>query len=138
MLSVWQEVLYDCDAELENVTANGVDGLVPLRDQSGYVQLQPTGNGSAPTEARIAALFAAVNGPMGGPADCAIRVGNMLDMQVSGIFADAAPKEGGPFPALSSRRTARRNCHAPDNGAPSASAAPPAKPRQSIRATEFP
>ena len=43
VLSVWQEVLYDCDAELENVTANGVDGLVPLRDQSGYVQLQPTG-----------------------------------------------------------------------------------------------
>ena len=73
-LSVWQEVLYDCDAELEHVTANGVDGLVPLRDQSGYVQLQPTGDFSAPTEARIAALFAAVNGPIGGSLSTSARV----------------------------------------------------------------
>jgi len=99
-VSQWQEVLYDCDAALENVTANAVDGLVPLRDQTGYVQLQPTGDDSAPTEARIAALFAAVNGPIGGPADCAIRVGNVLDMQVSGIFADAAPKDAAPFPGF--------------------------------------
>ena len=99
-LSVWQEVLYDCDAELENVTANGVDGRVPLRDQSGYVQVLPTGAGAAPTEARIAALLAAVNGPIGGPSDCAIRVGKTLEMQVSGIFADAAPKDGGLAPGF--------------------------------------
>ena len=99
-VSVWQEVLYDCDAALENVTANAVDGLVPLRDQTGYVQLLPTGVGAAPTAARMAALFAAVNGPIGGSADCAIRVGNTLDMHVSGIFADAAPKDAIPAPGF--------------------------------------
>ena len=135
---MWQEVLYDCDAELENVTANAVGGLVPLGDQSGYVQLQPTGVGAAPTEARMAALFAAVNGPIGGPADCAIRIGNTLDMQVSGIFADAATQDAVPFFPAFRGGLRLAQLPQPDNGAPSASTTPPAKPRRSTRATAFP
>jgi hypothetical protein len=94
--SVWREVLYDCDAQLENVTANGVNGLVPLRDQTGYIQESPAGPGAAPTEARMALLFAAVQNAMGGPADCAIRIGGTLASQVSGIFAATSPKPGNP------------------------------------------
>jgi hypothetical protein len=98
--SVWREVLYDCDAELEHVTANGVAGHVPVRDQSGYVQVAPSGPGAAPTAARIAALFAAVSGPIGGPADCAIRIGGTLEAQVARIAADVAPRDGNQPPGF--------------------------------------
>ena len=95
--SVWREVLYDCDAQLENPLAGGADGLVPLYDQSGYVQESPVGAAAAPNADRLARLFAAVNRPIGGPADCSIRIGGTLDMQLSGIFADDAPN-GTPVP----------------------------------------
>jgi hypothetical protein len=98
--SVWQEVLYDCDAELENVTAGGQAGRVPVYDQTGFIQLQPTGPLSAPTADRMALLFAAVKGVMGGPADIGIRVGGTLDLQVSGLVAGVAPKDGVPTPGF--------------------------------------
>ena len=88
-LFTWHEVLYDCDAELENVISNGSNNRVPIRDQTGYVQTEPTGQPYDGTA--LAALFAAIGRPMGGPADCATRVGKTLDMQMSGIFADLAP-----------------------------------------------
>lgn len=92
--SVWQAVLYDCDAELEDVTAGGPGGRVPVRDHAGYVQIAPTGAGAAPTPARFAALFAQV-GLLGGPLDCALRVGGTLPFQASGLFVDASP-DGSP------------------------------------------
>ncbi|MGJ5818617.1 hypothetical protein [Paludibaculum fermentans] len=98
--SVWQAVTYDCDAELENVRAGGESGRVPVYDQAGYIQVLPTGAAAAPTAARMALLFAAVKGVLGGPADIAIRVGGTLDMQVSGLFAGVAPKDNAPAPGF--------------------------------------
>ncbi|QOY90167.1 hypothetical protein [Paludibaculum fermentans] len=98
--SVWQEVLYDCDAELENVTAGGQAGRVPVYNQAGYIQVLPTGPLAAPTANRMALLFAAVKGVLGGPADIGIRVGGTLDMQVSGLFAGVAPKDNGAAPGF--------------------------------------
>ena len=83
-------------------------------------------------------MFAAVNGPMGGPADCAIRVGNTLEMQVSGIFADAAPKEGGLDPgfvvaAYGSPKLPRAGQWSCGQHQPAS-----AKPRRSIRVAAVP
>ena len=135
--SIWREVLYDCDAHLENVTSNGVDGLVPLRDQTGFIQEFPAVPGGAPTKDQMALLFATVKVPMGGPADCGIRIGATLESQVSGIFAATAPKPVNPpvLPDSSLPPTSRPSCRAPGSGAPSALLPPREKPHPSIPVT---
>src|SRR5205814_650265 len=45
--SIWQPVIFDADAQLENVVAGGAGGgLVPIYDHPGYIQLAPTGDKS--------------------------------------------------------------------------------------------
>ena len=69
--SVWQPVLFDADAEIDDVTAGGHDGLVPALNQAGYVQTSPDDPPHAP---RFAELFKAVGGPIGGAVDCGVRL----------------------------------------------------------------
>ncbi len=85
--SVWQPVLFDADAEIDDVTAGGHDGLVPALNQAGYVQTSPDDPPHAP---RFAELFKAVGGPIGGAVDCGVRLGQTLDMHLSAIVADLA------------------------------------------------
>ena len=99
--SSWQPVMFDADAQLENVVGGGSGGgLVPIFDHPGYIQLTPTGAGSEVTRARIEALLKRLGKPIGGAIDCKLRVGGTLEMQLSGIFADDAPDDGGLNPAL--------------------------------------
>jgi hypothetical protein len=93
--SVWQPVIFDADADLDNVIA-GAGGVVPIYDHPGYIQLSPTGAGSEVTRSRIERLLKAVGKAVGGDIDCRIRAGGTLEMQLSGIFADEAPDDN-PF-----------------------------------------
>ena len=138
--SIWREVLYDCDAHLENVTANGVDGLVPLHDQTGFILEFPGVPGGAPTKEQMALLFATVKLPMGGPADCGIRIGATLETQVSGIFAATAPKPDNPPVLPGFVLAAYVSPKLPRAGQWSSVRihALPGKPRQSIPATASP
>jgi len=98
--SSWQPVIFDADAELENVVAGGSGGLVPIFDHPGYIQFEPKGAGSEVTRTRIELLLDKIGKPVGGPIDCKIRVGGTLETQLSGIFADEAPQDDGKNPAL--------------------------------------
>jgi len=98
--SIWQPVIFDADAQLENVVAGGAGGLVPIYDHPGYLQVAPTGNNSEVTRERIEELLKRIGKAVGGGIDCRIRVGGTLEMHLSGIFADDAPDDGGLNPAL--------------------------------------
>ena len=98
--SIWQPVIFDADAHLEDVVAGGAGGLVPIYDHPGYIQLTPTGLGSEVTRARIEELLKRIGKPVGGGIDCRIRAGGTLEMHLSGIFADDAPDNAGLNPAL--------------------------------------
>jgi hypothetical protein len=82
-----QPVLFDADAQLEDLASGGSGGLVPVYDQLGYVQINPP---QAFSVQDLRLLFQKM-GPIGGPADCGIRVNQTLAMQLSGILADHAP-----------------------------------------------
>lgn len=96
--SKWQPVIFDADAHLETVVAGGAGGLVPIYDHPGYIQLAPTGFNSDVTRARIEELLKRIGKPVGGGIDCKIRAGGTLEMNLSGIFADEAPDDGGLNP----------------------------------------
>lgn len=96
--SLWQPVLFDADADLENVTAGGAGGMVPMFGHPGYIQLAPTGPGAEPLADRFAALFEKLGTAAGGPIDCGIRAGGALEMHLSGIYADDARTDGGLNP----------------------------------------
>jgi len=99
--STWRLVIFDADADLENVVAGaGSGGLVPIFDHPGYIQVAPPGPDSAVTRSRIEELLNKIGKPVGGPIDCKIRLGGTLETQLTGIFADDAPKEDGSDPAL--------------------------------------
>lgn len=94
--SSWQPVIFDADAHLESVVAGGAAGLVPIYDHPGYVQIAPTNVGSEVTRNRIVELLKRVGKAVGGGIDCRIRLGETLEMNLSGIFADEAP-DSNPF-----------------------------------------
>jgi hypothetical protein len=96
--SSWQPVIFDADAHLESVVAGGAAGLVPIYDHPGYIQIAPTEFGSEVTRDRIVKLLKKVGKAVGGGIDCRIRLGETLEMNLSGIFADEAPHEKGPDP----------------------------------------
>jgi hypothetical protein len=98
--SIWQPVIFDADADLENVVAGGSAGLVPIFDHPGYIQLAPTGPGSEVTRDRIEELLKKIGKPVGGAIDCKVRVGGTLETHLHGIFADDAPDDAGLNPAL--------------------------------------
>jgi hypothetical protein len=91
--SKWQPVIFDADADLENVIAGGAGGLVPIYDHPGYIQLKPTGKGSEVIRPRIVELLKHIGEAVGGGIDCKIRLGETLEMNLSGIFADEAPDD---------------------------------------------
>ena len=86
-----QQVLFDADAEIEDLTAGGAGARVPVYDQTGYIQINPP-KAFSPADLRL--LFQKV-GPIGGPADCGVRVNKTLAMQLSGLLADHAPDDVG-------------------------------------------
>lgn len=98
--SKWQPVIFDADADLENVIAGGAGGLVPIYDHPGYIQLKPTGKGSEVIRPRIVELLKHIGEAVGGGIDCRIRLGETLEMNLSGIFADEAPDDKGLTTAL--------------------------------------
>ena len=101
--SHWQPVIFDADAEIDDVVLGGKGGRVPALDHRGYIQLAPVWNSKiapalqheAPDAARFAALFKAVGGTIGGPVDCHIRVGGTLDMHLQSLLAGLAPDDAG-------------------------------------------
>lgn len=101
--SVWQPVLFDADAQIDDVVSGGKDGLVPALDHAGYIQVLPVWNpddlaASAherPDAKRFASLFKAVGAPIGGAVDCRVRLGGTLDMHLSALLADTALDDDG-------------------------------------------
>jgi len=98
----WQPVLFDADADIDNLTAGGTGRLTPTLGQAGYVQTQPVSFiAGAPnpdavlTEAGLAALFDAVGGTLGGSLDCRARISGTLEMHLHGLQAALARDDGG-------------------------------------------
>ncbi len=89
-----EPVIFDADADIEGAPA----GLVPIYDRPGYVHLQdPPGKLPAATElteVQLKALFDMVHA-IGSPANCAVRIGQTLDTQVSAIVSDVALDDHG-------------------------------------------
>jgi hypothetical protein len=91
-----QPVIFDADADID-----GHDGLVPIYDRPGYIQIEPSPPQSLRiqnllTDTQLRTLFSTV-GPIGSPVDCVIRLGNTLEMHLSAIVSDVAPDEADPF-----------------------------------------
>ncbi|MFF4321248.1 hypothetical protein [Streptomyces sp. NPDC001568] len=92
-----QAVYYDADLGIDGVQqGQGANGKVPVHHQLGFVQRIPlgaalTGLGVGPlTPAQLKELFD-LQGPIGGPADCTIRIGaSPHTMRVTGVRADNA------------------------------------------------
>ena len=99
--SVWQPVIFDADAQIDDVVSGGKDGLVPALDHAGYIQVEPVWDPAKPVEnakeapdaPRFAALFKAAGGSMGGAVDCRIRLGGTLEMHLSSLQAGVAPDD---------------------------------------------
>ena len=99
--SVWQPVIFDADAQIDDVASGGKDGLVPALDHAGYIQVEPVWDPAKPVEntkeapdaPRFAALFKAVGGSMGGTVDCRVRLGGTLEMHLSTLQAGLAPDD---------------------------------------------
>ena len=98
--SVWQPVLFDADAQIDDLLTGGTDGLVPALDQAGYIQIEPVWDKlnptrERPTPARFAALFKAAGGLIGGAIDCRIRLAGTLEMHLHALMAACAPNDVG-------------------------------------------
>jgi hypothetical protein len=106
----WQPVLFDADADIDNLRAGGTGRLTPTLDQAGYVQTQPVsfiGGNPNPaavlTPAGLAALFDAVGvmtgsttgGTLGGSLDCRARISGTLEMHLHSLQAALARDDGG-------------------------------------------
>lgn len=86
------QVIFDADAVIENVSlgANS-QGLVPVCDLVGYVQLMPPK--VLLTREQLSDLFEKT-GPIGGPIDCELNVGRTnVHMRVSRIEVDRTTSE---------------------------------------------
>ena len=101
--SHWQPVIFDADAEIDDLVRGGKDGRVPALNHLGYIQLSPVWDPKipaalqkeAPDAARFEALFNAVGGTIGGAVDCQIRVGGTLEMHLQSLLAGLAPDDAG-------------------------------------------
>jgi hypothetical protein len=89
-----EPVIFDADADIEGALA----GVVAIYDRPGYIHIQsPPGKLPAPTElteAQLKVLFETVHA-IGSPANCAVRIGQTLDTQVSAIVSDVALDDQG-------------------------------------------
>jgi hypothetical protein len=90
-----QPVIFDADANIDG----GLGGPVPIYDRPGYVHLRPPPPPPVnpvqlppPTDlsaAQLKLLYDKVHA-IGGPADCAVRIGGTLEAQISNIVSDVA------------------------------------------------
>ena len=85
-----QPVLFDADAEFEDVVAGGGGGRVPVYDQVGYVQIRSARRFHG---RRICGWSSRSSGPIGGPVNCRIRAGRTIEMQLLHLLADLAPND---------------------------------------------
>ena len=103
---VWQQVVFDADAQVGGLAAGGANGLVPVYDHPGYIQMLPVHRDEpapppnvqpfdVPKQADFEALLAAIGAPVGGPIDCAVRLGDTLGMQVANLQVDRAVPDAG-------------------------------------------
>ena len=97
---VWQPVLFDADAQVLGLSAGGANGLVPIHDHPGYIQLRPLQRDDGvlidvPELIDFEGLLAAIGRPVGGTIDCAIRLGDTLPMQLASLQVDRAVPEPG-------------------------------------------
>ncbi|MFJ7250300.1 hypothetical protein ACIQWA_37460 [Kitasatospora sp. NPDC098652] len=98
-----QAVYFDADVEIDGLTAGGANGRVPAHRHLGFVQRIPlaeqvtSGGVGALTPGQLQQLFA-LQGPLGGPVDCTIRIGDSPHlMRVTGVHADSADQAFGQF-----------------------------------------
>jgi len=86
-------VYFDADVQMDDVTTGATNGLVPTAGQFGFVQELPIG---VPlTAAQLDALLVS-QGPLGGPVDCVLNVGNSgQPMRVGRVEVGNAPASGG-------------------------------------------
>ena len=86
-------VYFDADVQLNGIVTGATNGLVPTSGQLGFVQTAPVG--SPLTAAQLAQLLTA-QGPLGGPVDCVLNVGNSGQiMRVGRVEVGNAPASGG-------------------------------------------
>ena len=100
--SVWRPVLFDADAQIDDLIAGGASSTLPALDHAGYIQIKPVGEvklggaakpGDPPERldaARMRALFEAVGGAIGGPVDGRSRLGGTLEMHLHALQAALA------------------------------------------------
>ena len=95
--SEWREVRFDADADIEGMTSGGGPLGAPALGHAGFVQVKsgalPGAPGGVSDADRLRALFGRT-GPIGGPVDCRMRLGQTLDMHLSALLADFAPIPG--------------------------------------------
>ncbi|MFI5648981.1 hypothetical protein [Kitasatospora sp. NPDC051705] len=91
-----QAVYFDADVEIDGLTAGGANGRIPAHRHLGFVQRIPlseqvsSSGVGALTPGQLQQLFT-LQGPLGGPVDCTIRIGDSLHlMRVTGVHADSA------------------------------------------------
>ena len=85
-------VRFDADMRVADVTVGGREGLVTSVDQVGFVQLSP----KEPLSPEEYAALLAAEGPLGGPVDCVVDIGNSgQTMLVSRVDVAAAPNPAG-------------------------------------------
>jgi len=86
-------VYFDADAQIDGVIVGARAGLVPTAGQFGFVQTLPVG--SPLTNDQLAELLSN-QGPLGGPIDCVLNVGNSgQQMRVVRVEVGNAPMSGG-------------------------------------------
>jgi hypothetical protein len=83
-----QEVFFDADAQIDDVSIGASDGRVPSKKQRGYVQLAPYQRPLSPQQFY---QLLQEEGPLGGPIDCVLNVGQsgqpmrVIRIDVSGV-----------------------------------------------------
>jgi len=86
-------VRFDCYAQMENTVLGGTARGVPALDQLGYVQITKLPNDASLSSKQYARLLQD-RGPMGGPIDCVVDIGNSnLRARILRIGAGASRKD---------------------------------------------
>ena len=89
-----QEVFFDCDVLVEDVRVGAVAGMVPSRQQRGFVQLAPYQKPLTPAQFQ---RLLSEEGNLGGPVNCVISVGDsgqpmtVVRVEVGGIGGPSGP-----------------------------------------------
>lgn len=85
-----QEVVFDADLLIEDVTKGQTNSLTPSKGQRGFVQLAPAGR---PISASQLSYLLMQEGPIGGPVDCLINVARS-GQEMRGIRVDTNRRFG--------------------------------------------